>query len=124
MLLHLVMRNGRQIKDTTQLQVTGLLHAQRLQQSLSYLANHEFGALLGQLHEAVLDDVVDEEIYVTGNAFLIGQLFDRLLDQVRLCVHEVTNVIDHFRVQLIICLLLLWRNLVRLCLRHYLLRLG
>ena len=110
------MRHGRQIKNTTQLQVTRLLHAQRLQQSFCYLANHQFGTLLAQLHEAVLDDVVDEEIDVASNALFICQLLDCLLHQVRLRVHEVTNVLDHLRIEL--CLQLNGRHLVRLRLRH------
>ena len=58
-------------KNAAQRVVTGLLHAHRLYQLFGYLIGHLERALLAQLHETVLDDVVDESVDVARNLFLV-----------------------------------------------------
>ena len=72
--------NWRQIKYATQLKVTWLFYTERLEQSLWNLADHQVGRLLRKLHEAILNDIVDEEINVPRDALLIRQLSDSLLN--------------------------------------------
>lgn len=60
LLLLLLNEYRRRIKDTVQLKVTGVFRAERLQESLGDLADHELGTLLRQLHEAVLHYVIDQ----------------------------------------------------------------
>ena len=71
-----------------------------MQQRLRYLVNHQPGALLRQLHQAVLDDVVDEQVNVARDALLVRQLLHGLLDEGRLRLDEVADVLYHLRVQL------------------------
>lgn len=72
-----------------------------MKQSFCYLINHDFGRFFRELHEAVFDDVVDEEVDVSRDALLIRELLHGLLDEVRLRVHEVADVVYHLGVQLL-----------------------
>ena len=75
-----VRRHGRRLnmlnerhwfKNATEGVVTGLLHAHGLNQLLGYLIGHLERALLVQLHEAVLDHVVNESVDVARDLFLV-----------------------------------------------------
>ena len=59
------------------------------------------GALFTELHEAVLDDVVDEPVYVAGDFVLVTELLDGLGDQVSLCDDELAYVVNHIGRQLL-----------------------
>lgn len=64
------------------------------------MADHELGALLGELHQAELHNVVDEQVDVARDTLLIRQLFHCLLHQDGLRVDKLANVLNHLRVEL------------------------
>ena len=64
------------------------------------MADHEFGTLLRELHEAELHNVIDEQVDVARDTLLIRQLFHCLLHQYGLRVDKLANVLNHLRVEL------------------------
>ena len=70
-----------------------------MDQCFCYLIDHEFSRLLGKLHEAVLNDVVNEEVNVACDALFVCKLLHGLLHQVGLRANKVTYVVYYFRIQ-------------------------
>ena len=98
---------GLQVKDTAQLHVALLLHCQRVKQSFCYLMDHRACSLLTELHQAILYDIVDEQVYVSRDALFVGKLLHGLLNQVGLRVDEVSNVVYDLWIEQILEMLLL-----------------
>jgi hypothetical protein len=69
-----------------------------MKQSFCYLIDHQLSRFLGELHEAVLNDVVNEEVDVARDALFVRELLHGLLHQVGLRAHEVTYVVYYFRI--------------------------
>lgn len=92
------------VENAVELQVTGLFNAERVQQSFCYLIDHLLSAFLRELHQAVFDYVVNQQVNVPCDALLIRELLHCLLHQVTLRVHKVPNVLYRLWIQL-------WRHL-------------